>query len=322
MDSLRCKAIDHVPLLGSATNVTAAANFICYRFDAIFTKLSEATYAIDNTYLLFSAYLVFAIQLGFAMLCASSVRAENTMNIMLTNVLDAAAGGLSYYLFGFGIARGLGNEENKHFSAENHPVRCGICPQKLKYGKGCSGDTIITAKDIILATGFVLLVPKGIEVDDCYSTILLAAMDISFDLTELRRTPIAVQLREQNITGIAETPFLIGRVNELMGGASLASYGASLLVAIHAVRKGAATEGMKVRDYVWRGHDPTSVAVMIEEVEFNIFRSPVAALATTIVSDNNRWVSCRSPQPSAEIIEARTCLAPATKVQFKSHENS
>ncbi|KAL2495983.1 Uncharacterized protein Fot_39740 [Forsythia ovata] len=195
-------------------------------------------------------------------------------------------------------------------------------PQKLKYGKGCSGDTIITAKDIILATGFVLLVPKGIEVDDCYSTILLAAMDISFDLTELRRTPIAVQLREQNITGIAETPFLIGRVNELMGGASLASYGASLLVAIHAVRKGAATEGMKVRDYVWRGHDPTSVAVMIEEVEFNIFRSPVAALATTIVSDNNRWVSCRSPQPSAEIIEARTCLAPATKVQFKSHENS
>ncbi|KAL2456122.1 Dihydrolipoamide dehydrogenase [Forsythia ovata] len=39
-------------------------------------------------------------------------------------------------------------------------------PQKLKYRKGCSRDTIITAKDIILATGFVLLVPKGIEVDD------------------------------------------------------------------------------------------------------------------------------------------------------------
>ncbi|KAL2467714.1 Cation efflux family protein isoform 1 [Forsythia ovata] len=80
--------------------------------------------------------------------------------------------------------------------------------------------------------------------------------------------------------------------------------GASLLVAIYAVRKGAATKGMKVRDYVWRGHDPTSVAVMT-----------VAALATTISSDNNRWVSCRSPQPSAAVIEARTCLAPATKVQ-------
>lgn len=38
-------------------------------------------------------------------------------------------------------------------------------PQKLKYGKGDSGDTIITAKDIIIATGSVPFVPKGIEVD-------------------------------------------------------------------------------------------------------------------------------------------------------------
>lgn len=30
------------------------------------------------------------------------------------------------------------------------------------------------------------------------------------------------------------------------------------------MRKGAAAEGMTVRDYVWRGHDPTSVAVMTE----------------------------------------------------------
>ncbi|XP_057778804.1 dihydrolipoyl dehydrogenase 2, chloroplastic-like [Salvia miltiorrhiza] len=38
-------------------------------------------------------------------------------------------------------------------------------PQKLKFGKGDSGDKIITAKDIIVATGSVPLVPKGIEVD-------------------------------------------------------------------------------------------------------------------------------------------------------------
>ncbi|MED6216133.1 Metal tolerance protein C4 [Stylosanthes scabra] len=41
--------------------------------------------------------------------------------------------------------------------------------------------------------------------------------------------------------------------------------GASLLVAIQAVKKGAADEGMTLRDYVWRGHDPTSVAVMTED---------------------------------------------------------
>lgn len=36
------------------------------------------------------------------------------------------------------------------------------------------------------------------------------------------------------------------------------------MVAIQAVRKGAAAEGMTVRDYIWRGHDPTAVAVMTE----------------------------------------------------------
>ncbi|GKD01618.1 metal tolerance protein C4 [Tanacetum coccineum] len=42
---------------------------------------------------------------------------------------------------------------------------------------------------------------------------------------------------------------------------------ASLAVAMHAVRKGAAAEGMTIRDYVWRGHDLTSVPVMTELVE-------------------------------------------------------
>ncbi|XP_038983744.1 metal tolerance protein C4-like isoform X2 [Phoenix dactylifera] len=51
----------------------------------------------------------------------------------------------------------------------------------------------------------------------------------------------------------------------LVIGGSFLIEGASLLVAINAVKKGAAAEGMKVWDYVWRGHDPTSVAVMTED---------------------------------------------------------
>ncbi|KAK8664553.1 hypothetical protein V6N13_084337 [Hibiscus sabdariffa] len=65
------------------------------------SKFSDTSYAVDNTYLLFSAYLVFSMQLGFAMLCDGSVRTKNTINIMLTNVLDAATDGLFYYLFSF-----------------------------------------------------------------------------------------------------------------------------------------------------------------------------------------------------------------------------
>ncbi|XP_072973216.1 metal tolerance protein C4 isoform X1 [Typha angustifolia] len=51
----------------------------------------------------------------------------------------------------------------------------------------------------------------------------------------------------------------------LVIGGSFLIEGASLLVAIKAVKKGAASEGMTMWDYVWRGHDPTSVAVMAED---------------------------------------------------------
>ncbi|KAG2262998.1 hypothetical protein Bca52824_070077 [Brassica carinata] len=106
--TISCNATDLIP---------AAAEFICARFETVSGKFTDAAYAIDNTYLLFSAYLVFSMQLGFAMLCAGSVRAKNTMNIMLTNVIDAAAGGLFYYLFGFAFAYGAPSNGfiGKHF---------------------------------------------------------------------------------------------------------------------------------------------------------------------------------------------------------------
>ncbi|XP_039145174.1 metal tolerance protein C4 [Dioscorea cayenensis subsp. rotundata] len=51
----------------------------------------------------------------------------------------------------------------------------------------------------------------------------------------------------------------------LVIGGSFLIEGASLLVAINAVKKGAAAEGLEMWDYIWRGHDPTSVAVMTED---------------------------------------------------------
>ncbi|XP_057959416.1 ammonium transporter 1 member 1 [Malania oleifera] len=107
MASMTCSADQLAPLFGAnTTNATAAASYICDQFAAVSTNFTNTGYAVDTTYLLFSAYLVFSMQLGFAMLCAGSVRAKNTMNIMLTNVLDAATGGLFYYLFGFAFAFG------------------------------------------------------------------------------------------------------------------------------------------------------------------------------------------------------------------------
>ncbi|KAL5996825.1 Ammonium transporter 1 member 1 [Asimina triloba] len=115
--ALSCSATDLGGLLGNAT----AASYICSRFDTVAAQYADTAHAVDTTYLLFSAYLVFAMQLGFAMLCAGSVRAKNTMNIMLTNVLDAAAGGLFYYLFGFAFA--FGAPGNKFIGRQNFGLK-------------------------------------------------------------------------------------------------------------------------------------------------------------------------------------------------------
>ncbi|KAI4339355.1 hypothetical protein MLD38_024308 [Melastoma candidum] len=107
----------HLQGLFGTNASSAAAQYICGRFDAVSSKFIDTGYAVDNTYLLFSTYLVFSMQIGFAMLCAGSVRAKNTMNIMLTNVLDAATGGCFYYLFGFALAFGTPSNGfiGKHF---------------------------------------------------------------------------------------------------------------------------------------------------------------------------------------------------------------
>ncbi|KAJ7562477.1 hypothetical protein O6H91_03G070500 [Diphasiastrum complanatum] len=93
-------------------NASTAGHFICDKLNSISNQLSATSLAVDNSFLLFSAYLVLIMQLGFAMLCAGSVRAKNAMNIVLINVLDAACGGLSYYLVGFAFAFGTGDYVN------------------------------------------------------------------------------------------------------------------------------------------------------------------------------------------------------------------
>ncbi|KAJ0875230.1 putative ammonium transporter AmtB-like domain, ammonium/urea transporter [Helianthus annuus] len=111
-----CSADELTPLLGLAANATAAADYICTRFTATSDKFTNTTYAIDNTYLLFSAYLVFAMQLGFAMLCAGSVRAKNTMNIMLQRVGRC---GWRYFVLHIRVAFAFGGPSNglsEHYS--------------------------------------------------------------------------------------------------------------------------------------------------------------------------------------------------------------
>jgi len=62
--------------------------------------------SIDAFYLLWSACLVFFMQCGFGMLEAGSVRAKNTKNILLKNLLDACLGALIWFFVGYSFAFG------------------------------------------------------------------------------------------------------------------------------------------------------------------------------------------------------------------------
>lgn len=69
----------------------------------------------DYFWLLFGTVLVFQMQGGFALLEAGSVRAKNTKNILLKNLLDACVGGLVWWAFGYSFAYGEGGATPNEF---------------------------------------------------------------------------------------------------------------------------------------------------------------------------------------------------------------
>src|SRR5690606_30306246 len=64
--------------------------------------LADLAGALDSTWVLVAGMLVFFMQAGFAMLTAGFVRAKNTANILMKNMLDACFGGLAFWAVGWG----------------------------------------------------------------------------------------------------------------------------------------------------------------------------------------------------------------------------
>jgi len=68
--------------------------------------------ALDTTWLMVAGFLVFFMQAGFAMLTAGFVRAKNTANILMKNMIDACVGGLSFFAVGWSFAYGSSDSSN------------------------------------------------------------------------------------------------------------------------------------------------------------------------------------------------------------------
>ncbi|XP_077988594.1 putative ammonium transporter 2 [Glandiceps talaboti] len=60
----------------------------------------------DATWILTSAFIIFTMQSGFGLLESGSVSRKNEVNIMVKNAVDVIFGGLSYWMFGYGLSFG------------------------------------------------------------------------------------------------------------------------------------------------------------------------------------------------------------------------
>ncbi|XP_046395400.1 putative ammonium transporter 2 [Ischnura elegans] len=62
----------------------------------------------DSNWVLTSSFIIFTMQTGFGLLESGCVSMKNEVNIMMKNVVDVVLGGLTYWVFGFGLSFGNG----------------------------------------------------------------------------------------------------------------------------------------------------------------------------------------------------------------------
>lgn len=74
---------------------------------------------LDTTWVLICGMLVFFMQAGFALLAAGFVRAKNTANILMKNMIDACVGGLSFFAVGWAFAYGVSDASNSFIGLGN-----------------------------------------------------------------------------------------------------------------------------------------------------------------------------------------------------------
>ncbi|XP_072167497.1 putative ammonium transporter 3 [Diadema setosum] len=68
----------------------------------------------DATWILTSAFLIFTMQSGFGLLESGSVTLKNEVNIMVKNAVDVLFGGISFWMFGYGLSFGINEGSNPY----------------------------------------------------------------------------------------------------------------------------------------------------------------------------------------------------------------
>ncbi|XP_061381356.1 putative ammonium transporter 2 [Danaus plexippus] len=76
----------------------------------------------DTNWILTSSFIIFTMQTGFGMLESGCVSIKNEANIMMKNLADISLGGLTYWIFGYGMSFGDGPLSNPFIGVGNFLV--------------------------------------------------------------------------------------------------------------------------------------------------------------------------------------------------------
>lgn len=99
----------------SQSPISSDANLTLPASSSNFTSSVTDVYSVgveDTNWVLTSAFIIFTMQTGFGMLESGCVSVKNEVNIMMKNIVDIVLGGLTYWLFGYGMSFGRGPLSN------------------------------------------------------------------------------------------------------------------------------------------------------------------------------------------------------------------
>lgn len=116
---------------------------------AVSLKLEDVIADSNTMWVLLCSALVFFMQTGFAMLCAGCVRAKNTKNILMKNVLDACTCGVGFWAIGYGVGYGEKNGGhpfigNDYFFLINLPPGKAYAGWLFQFGFAATAATIVS----------------------------------------------------------------------------------------------------------------------------------------------------------------------------------
>ncbi|XP_034951880.1 putative ammonium transporter 3 [Chelonus insularis] len=74
----------------------------------------------DSNWIISNAFIIFTMQTGFGMLESGCVSLKNEVNIMMKNVVDISLGGLTYWIFGFGMSFGVDPPTNSFIGTSGY----------------------------------------------------------------------------------------------------------------------------------------------------------------------------------------------------------